>query len=208
MISKITMKMGCTTNEINLLEAFDDLSTIGAASRKILAEPFRKALLEEARGYPYQPLPEVVGSGEHAVRQQVGLFRDFPEHSQFVFLKNCFQAWMDEQLKRFPEYPFEHAFRINSLELLKYEAGSIGITPHRDGFRFKNLICVFILGGRGRFFICSDRAGHDAREIDASPGQLILMKAPGFRGLQEQPFHFVTGIRDTRFVFGLRQTDL
>jgi hypothetical protein len=90
--------------------------------------------------------------------------------------------------------------------LQRYEKGSIGITPHRDGLRFINLVCVFAVGGRGRFYVCSDRSGKDAREIDASEGNVILMRAPGLFGSQDnRPFHYVTDIRETRYTFGLRQ---
>ena len=92
------------------------------------------------------------------------------------------------------------------IELARYETGSLGITPHRDGFKYKNLIGIFMIGGRGRFYVCSDRAGNDAREIDASPGNVILMKAPGFLGRKERPFHYVTDIQGTRYIFGLRQS--
>ncbi|MBI2486575.1 MAG: hypothetical protein HYW01_06385 [Deltaproteobacteria bacterium] len=89
--------------------------------------------------------------------------------------------------------------------LQKYEKGSIGITPHRDGLSYINLVCIFNIGGRGKFFICSDRFGKDAREIDASPGKVVFLRAPGFFGSKDRPFHFVTDIQETRYTFGLRQ---
>ena len=87
----------------------------------------------------------------------------------------------------------------------KYEKGSIGITPHRDGLRYKNMICNFNINGRGRFFICSDRSGKDSKEVDFPPGNLLLMRAPGFFGGNKRPFHYVTDISETRYVLGLRQ---
>ena len=195
-----------TTTGVNITDLFNELSDNGVVAVNILNESFRQSLLAEAQGYTYEPLPEVVGSGENIVRQQMGRFIDFLPESRFLLLKNSFRAWLVEQLKNLEDYPFEIPVDFNALELAKYEVGSLGITPHRDGFKYKNLICIFMIAGRGRFYVCSDRAGNDAREIDASPGHVILMKAPGFMGKKERPFHYVTGIQETRYIFGLRQS--
>jgi len=106
-------------------------------------------------------------------------------------------------------YPFETALGFNSMVLQRYEEGSIGITPHRDGLSFINLVCVFVIDGKGSFYVCSDRSGRDSIEIDASPGNVIFMRAVGFLGSEdERPFHYVAGIRETRYTFGLRQKEL
>ncbi len=190
---------------VELSDAIEKLSESGATSLMLLPMDFRNALLEEASGYTYQPLTEVVGSGENAVRQQMGMFKNFPGDSKYLLLVDAFQTWLDEQLEQLRQYPFEMPLNLNAFELLKYDEGSIGITAHRDGFRYKNLICIFIIGGKGRFFVCSDRSGSNSWELDASPGHLILMRAPGFFAKNERPFHYVRDIRETRYVFGLRQ---
>ncbi len=101
------------------------------------------------------------------MKQQVGRFNDFSKDSKFILLKNSFQVLLGEHLERLDEYPFEFALDLNSLELLKYEAGSIGITPHRDNFRYKNLICVFMIGGRGKFYTCSDRGARYEKSLES-----------------------------------------
>lgn len=189
----------------DILQVIEKLSESGATSLKMLSEDFRLALLEEAAGYTYQPLREVVGSGENVVRQQMEMFSNFPHESKYILLKYSFQIWLDKHLKQMKHDPFKTPLNLNAFELLRYEAGSLGITAHRDGFRYKNLVCIFIIGGKGRFFVCSDRSGSDSRELDASPGNVILMRAPGFFGQNERPFHYVRDIQETRYVFGLRQ---
>jgi len=70
-----------------------------------------------------------------------------------------------------------------------------------------------VLEGQGKFYICRDRAGNDPIEIDASVGNVLLMRASGFKGInnclaqQEEirPFHFVTDIPRQRYTFALRQ---
>lgn len=189
----------------DISKVLERLLESGAISLKILSEDYRLALLEEARVYTFQPLEEVVGSGENIVRQQMGIFKNFPQESKYISLRDSFQTWLDEHLKRLNHYPFETPLNLNAFELLKYETGSLGITAHRDGFRNKNLICIFIIGGMGKFYVCSDRSGSDSWELDASPGNAILMRAPGFMGEKERPFHYVREIQQTRYVFGLRQ---
>ena len=132
---------------------------VGAASLPLLDEAFRLRLHAEAESYTYTPEEETVGSGDRLVRQQMGSFESFPPGSAYLDLRDAFQSWMDERLASLPQYPFASPLRFNSLSLQKYEQGSIGITPHRDGLRYINLICIFVIAGQGRFFVCADRSG-------------------------------------------------
>ena len=184
----------------------EELSSVGATFVRLLEENFRVTLLKEAQDYDYQSEDEIVGSGDRVVRQQISSFDDFPEDSGYVLLKNSFQGLLEQRLAELEAYPFETALGFNSMVLQRYEEGSLGITPHKDGLRYKNLVCVFIIGGRGRFYVCSDRSGRDAKEVDASPGNVILMRAPGLFGAEDnRPFHYVSEIQETRYTFGLRQ---
>src|SRR5919199_2279512 len=187
-------------------EILEELSSVGATSVSILDEDFRMALLKEAEGYHYRPEDETVGSGDRLVRQEVSSFENFSAESRYVLLRDSFQELLERSLAKLESCPFETALGFNSMVLQRYEKGSIGITAHRDGSSFINLVCVFVINGRGRFYLCSDRSGRDAREVDASPGNVIVMRAPGlFSSEDNRPFHYVTGIRETRYTFGLRQ---
>jgi hypothetical protein len=184
----------------------EELSSMGATSVSLLEEDIRLALLKEAQGYDYEPEDEVVGSGDRVVRQQVSSFDGFPEHSDYVLLRDSFQGLLEQRLAELEAYPFETPLGFNSMVLQRYEEGSLGITPHKDGLSYINLVCVFVIGGWGSFYVCSDRSGKDAIEIDASPGNVILMRAPGLFGARDnRPFHYVTKIEETRYTFGLRQ---
>jgi hypothetical protein len=184
----------------------EELSSVGTTSVRLLEEDFRVALLKEAQDYDYQPEDEIVGSGDRVVRQQVSSFNGFPEDGSYVLLKDSFQDLLERRLARLGDYPFETALSFNSMVLQRYKQGSIGITPHKDGLKYISLVCVFCIGGRGRFYVCSDRSGRDAKEVDASPGNVILMRAPGLFGAEDnRPFHYVTEIEETRYTFGLRQ---
>ena len=192
-------------DDFDLHKILEDLSSTGAASVRILDEDFRRSLFKEAESYIYKPENEIVGSGDRIVRQQMGSFSEFPGGSKYLLLRDAFQALLDGSLAAIEASPFTTPLIFNSMVLQRYEKGSLGITPHRDGLSFINMVCVFNIGGRGRFFICSDRSGRDAREISSLPGSVVLLRAPPLWGAKERPFHYVTGIAETRYTFGLRQ---
>ncbi|HEX9667294.1 MAG TPA: hypothetical protein VGA95_12170 [Thermodesulfobacteriota bacterium] len=194
-----------------LLDDFDvgnilgKLSEFGAFSIRILIEDFRLCLLKEAESYIYRSEQEIVGRNDKIVIQQMSTFEEFPGNSKFYNLKIAFQALLEDCLKNLKPYPFHTRLLFNSMSLQRYEKGSIGITPHRDGFKYKNLISNFNIDGGGRFFTCTDRSGKGSCEIPFPPGSVLLMRAPGFLGSDERPFHYVSDIQGTRYVFGLRQ---
>ena len=183
------------------------------ASVPVLREEARQRLLAEAERYPYTPEPEAVGSGDCLVRQQLGSFAAFPPESGFLQLRNGLQSLLDKGFATLDWSPFGTPLAFTDLVLQRYPTGSLGITPHRDGLHYANLVCIVVLGGCGRFFVCRDRAGNDPIELDATPGRVILLRAPGFRDSpatnsvegSHRPFHYVTAITETRYTFGLRQ---
>jgi hypothetical protein len=194
------------STSLNTDRILEELSSVGATSVRLLDEDFRVALLKEAEDYDYEPEDEIVGTHDRVVRQQVSSFDDFPEDSGYVLLKDSFQGLLEQRLAKLETYPFETTLDFNSMVLQRYEEGSLGITSHKDGLSYINLVCVFVIGGKGRFYVCSDRSDRNAKEIDASPGNVILMRAPGlFRAEDNRPFHYVTEIEETRYTFGLRQ---
>ena len=165
----------------------------------------RLALLIEAESYTYTLETGVVGAGDRLVRKHYHSFEAFPKSSLYVRLQQEFQALMEEQLVKADAYPFATPLSFNSMVLQKYEPGTLGITAHRDSLRALNLVCIFNIAGQGQFNLCADRSGRDSQEIETTPGNVIFMRAPGFLGLQERPFHYVTNIQSTRYSFSLRQ---
>ncbi len=181
------------------------LETAGATSVPLLTDRAQQALLAEAMHFRYQREAELVGRGDRVVRQELASFAAFPADSSFLQLRAVLQDRLERELAACQPYPFDVPLQFNSLVLQKYDAGSLGITPHRDGKRYVNLICVVVLAGHGRFFVCEDRSGRGAHQVGAAPSMAIFMRGPGFRGSQDRPFHYVSEIGETRYTFGLRQ---
>lgn len=208
-IPGITIKHKRAPQEIDQGLINFDLNTIletidkeGAISIPILNESYRQELLNEAEGYKYEKQPEVVGP--HKVREQISSNYKFHPGSLFVRLKEDFQTLLNQN-KSDSNYPFSPNLDFNELSLQLYEKGSIGITPHLDNFSSKNLICIFVITGHAKFALCDDREGSNPRFLDTTPGNVIIMRAPGFKNQDIRPFHFVNDITERRIVFGLRQ---
>ncbi len=192
-------------NRLDLARLFDCVRRVGAASTTVLEENFRQSLLREAERYRYKPEQEIIGSGDRVVRQQLSSVEGFADASEYILLKDAFQTLVDRSLAISRLQPFKISLRFNSMALQKYEDGSLGITPHRDNIEYVNLICIFLIGGGGRFYVCKNRSGAAPIQIPAQPGDVILMRGPGFSGMSDRPFHYINDIQRTRYSFGLRQ---
>ena len=191
---------------LDMAAIVDALRTGGATSFAVLADGYRGRLLDEARRQPYRRARDVVGRGDRIVRQDMEVCDEIARDSLFHDLRRRFGALVAAGLEDVEPYPFATPLDLNDLMLQRYDAGSFGITPHRDRLRYINLVCLFTLAGNARFLVCADRTGRDVSEIDAAPGRVILMMAPGFLGSHERPLHAVGDLSEPRYSFGLRQT--
>lgn len=189
----------------DLVPAVEALASAGATALPLLTDSRRAALLEAARGSHWRPARTLVGRGEKLVQQRMEVCDEFPPGSVFRALTSEFQALWDDYLDGVESSPFEGPLAFNDLMLQRYSPGEIGITPHVDRTAYRNVVCLLVLEGRGRFLVCEDRAGRGAREIPHEAGDVILMRAPGFGGSDSRPFHLVRDIESDRYVFGLRQ---
>ena len=189
---------------VEVIEVLDRLEREDAIAIPALTPAYRAWLMEEARAAPFREARPLVGSANRLVRQRMGVHDGFGPDSRFHDLTRRYQAVWDDWLASVTPYPFESRLVFNDLMLQVYEPGETGITPHMDRTAYRNLICLFVLEGRGRFGVCEDRSGRGARIIAHEPGDVVLTRAPGFRGSDRRPFHFLDRITKRRYVFGLR----
>ena len=189
---------------VDIADVIRELAAAGATTVPgILGDEARRRLLEEARTFPFIAASAVVKP--YGVRQRYAAVTAFPPGSGFRALREALQALLEDRLALLSAYPFATPLRFNGGALHRYPPGRLGISPHRDSARSVNLIAVFVLEGRGRFFICRDRDGRDAVDLPNAPGDLILLRAPGFMGADVRPFHAVADIAERRTTFALRQ---
>ena len=190
--------------ELDVEEILNRLECEDAIAIPALTPSYRAWLMEEAHTAPFREARPLVGRGERLVRQRMEVHDGFGPDSRFHDLTARYQTVWDGWLTSVTPYPFESRLVFNDLMLQVYEPGETGITPHMDRTAYRNLICLFVLEGRGRFGVCEDRSGRGARIIAHEPGDVVLTRAPGFRGSDHRPFHFLDRITERRYVFGLR----
>ena len=165
--------------QVGAVEILDRLEREDAIAVPVLTDAYRAWLLEEGRAAPFaRHAPSSVG-GERLVRQRMGVHDGFGRDSRFHDLTGHYQALWDGWLASVAPCPFESPLVFNDLMLQVYEPGETGITPHMDRTAYRNLICLFVLEGRGRFGVCKDRSGRGARIIAHDPGDVVLTRAPG-----------------------------
>ena len=182
-----------------------NLRSIGAVAAPLLAPEHRLALLDEARQHPFRCGREEVGAGDRLVRQGLDYCDSLRPGGLLSRLVGAVQAHLEQGFRRLPDYPFATPLRLHEPMLQHYAAGSIGITPHLDQAPYINLVVVIVLGGAGAFFVCADRQGRGLREVPADPGDMVLLRCPGFGDARERVFHGVRDIAAARYSLGLRQ---
>lgn len=190
---------------MNPADVIEVLAQSGALAVPVLDDGYRQLLLDAARGSRFRAARPLVGKGNRLVCQRMEVCEHFAADSIFRSFAREYQKLWDDFLSDALSSPFEGRLAFNDLMLQRYSVGEVGITPHRDRTSYRNLVCLFVLEGEGRFYVCDDRSGSGAREIPHAAGDVLLMRAPGFQGSDERPFHFVRDIRSPRYVFGLRQ---
>lgn len=176
----------------------------GAASLALLPAGALGALLDEARALPCRPAKPVVGQGDATVYQDFDLTTEIPPEGALMALARALDRLIGAALASMRSPPLPDGFGINDYIVQHYRAGCAGMSPHRDHIRYTGLVAIVMLGGKGRFLVCDDRAGANEREIPTRPGDLLLMRAPGFQGRGDRPFHAVRDIAEDRYIFGLR----
>jgi len=181
----------------------EELRDRGVVSFPILNDATRASLATEAKSYQYIDQPTLVG--QYHVRQRFASCIEFSEDSQFPKLKLAFETAVINQFAELDESPISETLNFNEMVLQRYTPGRLGISPHRDQKRCRNLIAAFTLVGRAKFCVCDDRHGNNSREINSEPGSVIILRAGGFAGQDVRPFHFISDIREQRISFALRQ---
>ena len=175
-----------------------------AVSLPLLGARARRRLIGATTRLPFRPAIPVVGAGANAVRQDFELCMAIPERSLLRAFAATLEALLNAALDRLEPQPLAKPLRLNDVIVQRYPKGSFGITAHRDHVRYQDLVALVTLSGAARFCLCDDRAGRGARELPCPPGHLLLLRAPGFGGRRDRPFHFLDRVTRPRLSLGLR----
>lgn len=168
----------------------------------LLLEESRLALLSEMEAMELQQAE--TETGPYRVKQDYVYQTEFPEDSLFVQLAQE----VSRNVNAAAYSMLSKTLNYNDMVVQRYEPTDMGISPHRDGLRYRDVIAIVILEGEGEFFRCDDRDGSNPVAIRNDPGDVLLMEAPGFFYRERQPFHYVGKIHSRRTSFALRQNRL
>ncbi len=186
-----------SVSQRDLAAATEETGRIAAGTvRGALAPEARYRLVAALESAAFERAPERVGD----VRQDFDLLVMKPGEgpadlalSPLLALAEEYAALLRAQAVALDE-SWLADFAPTDIHVQRYRPGSAGISPHRDGRRFIKLISVFSLGGPAEFRLCHDRRGSPLRRYQLDPGDLLLLRAPGFAERPSAgPLHSVSG---------------
>ena len=183
--------------------ALDRVAREDAAVLPLLRPEDCRPYIAAGAGLSYRSARPVIGEGERAVHQDFDICLSIPRPHRLWALTQAVERLVARALAAMDAPPLE-ALPLNDLVLQRYPPGARGITPHRDHVRYVGLVVIVQLSGDGRFGLCAERSGAGARPLTAGPGDGILMRAPGFAGAKDRPFHFLDRITVERYSLGMR----
>jgi hypothetical protein len=163
----------------------------GAAfSEHALADAFLAQLRDEANAVPYEPMAAHEGRAHqegdiHAIHGPTAAYpaTDRLRH-ELVELVHAHGA----------DIPGCTDWQPNETSIQRYHRGALGITPHLDLKRYHYLVAVITADGTAPFTICKNRAGDPLTTWQATPGSLVLLRAPGLDHHDDgRPLHTVSG---------------
>ena len=165
----------------------------GAAHVDDLLEPAfcRLLWLEIARG----PLRGMTGTfGKAGVRMEIAGFDLDAPFDGFPHLQELAAAFAERVRSDGDGIRGLRTWRPNEAGVGVYRPGSVGITSHLDGRRYRRLVAVFTLVGSAPFEVRSSRDGEVTRKWQARTGGVTLMRGPGLAGVRDgRPYHAVHG---------------
>jgi len=178
-------------SDLDVAALLRETATRGAAiAFDALDREFYKRLAHEVSTGPYQPMPEEHGRAQQEAEilrvecdsplypeiRQLGaeLVRSF--HGSSIGVEGVTE-WVP-----------------NEVDVQRYRALTLGITPHLDHKRYRLLIVIVTVGDSAPFTLCKDRDGNVLKQWQAEARSLILLRAPGLGCAEDgRPLHAISG---------------
>jgi hypothetical protein len=177
--------------DLDLRRALDSVRDHGAAfTEHALTDAFLEQLRAEANALRYEPMAAHEGRAHqegdiHAIHGSTAAYPavDRLRH-ELVQLVHAHGA----------DIPGCADWQPNETSIQRYHPGALGITPHLDLKRYRYLVAVITADGTAPFTICKNRAGDPVTTWQATPGSLVLLRAPGLNHHDDgRPLHTVSG---------------
>lgn len=154
--------------DIDFGAALDIVEKEGVVSLRCLKRDARLELLEEAIGMEFPAGSLAVSS----IRHRESFFEGC---SKFVLLKEEIGSALS----------LGRRISFQEMELNRYSS-SLGTNIHADDWNnYINWICIFVIEGNGRFYVCENSQGEGKRYLDTAPGRLIIIKPFIFHALED-----------------------
>ena len=160
-------------------EVFDEVGRHGYAHvPDIVSAGERRRLLDEAERARsrFLALPEHV-NGVQQRADQLTLRVGDPHHPAV----NDLARSLREAVSGWPAASGAARFAPNEARYMRYTGSGAGLGAHRDGKCYRLLVCVFSLAGTAPFRVLADGSAA-AAEVLVEPGDLVVLRAPGFAG--------------------------
>ena len=186
---------------VDLLSALRRVVAEGHAHlRGVLEEADLDALLREIRDLPFEPAPPSPGE----VRQELDAAALPPDLRRFPNVARLREGLMAAAAAS--GIRGLRTWRPNDIAAQRYRVGSLGITSHRDGKRFRRLVAVVTIAGSAEFAVRRERHGEVVARWVSGAGSLVLLRGPGLAGARDgRPFHEVSGpLEGVRYSVGFR----
>ena len=207
LVDGTTWQIGSNMQQ-DLCARIEALSTVlvveGAIAVPFLNHSECTALIKWLDQLPYRPAQQVTGSSKYPVFQGFELCYDIPSMHPLWRLAGDLGRVLHQALSNKVLLASPMTFTFNDVIVQRYPPGCSGISPHRDHLRYAVVIAILVLSGDGQFCTCEDRVGRGAREIPAVAGDLLLMSAPGLRGIDHRPLHRLGEVTRLRRTVGMR----
>ena len=199
--------MSAFANDLHrdLVRALAEVKAAGAAYvPRALDDRFRRALRREVDGGPFRSMSGTYGK----VRMEIDGYDvqapmdGFPVMRELADELGALVRTSGSAIRGLATWV------PNEIGVTRYQPGSLGITPHLDGKWYRRLVVVVTVYGRSRFALCRNREGEVLASWRPGPGDLVLMRGPGFGGVRDgRPFHLAEGpTRGSRCSLGVRMS--
>jgi alkylated DNA repair dioxygenase AlkB len=190
---------------VDLIGALTEVKAAGASFvPRALDDSFRRRLRREVDGGPFRSMSGTYGK----VRMEIDGYDVAAPMDGFPLMRTLAEELGASVRSSGSGIRGLATWVPNEIGVTRYRPGSLGITPHLDGRWYRRLVAVVTIYGRSRFAVCRSREGDVIREWRPGPGDLVLMRAPGFGGVRDgRRFHLAEGpTRGRRCSLGVRMS--